>query len=68
MVKLSIDAQRTFLAANPDVFTPASGAWGRQGCTMICLGEADKSIVHQAVIAAWHNVAPDRIKKQLAAK
>jgi hypothetical protein len=68
MVKLSVDEQRTFLAANPNVFTPASGAWGRQGCTMIRLSAADKSIVRQAVIAAWHNVAPDRIKKQLATK
>lgn len=68
MVKLNLDEQRTFLAANPNVFTPASGAWGRQGCTMIHLSAADTSIVRQAVIAAWQNVAPDRIKKQRAAK
>jgi hypothetical protein len=68
MVKLSVDEQRTFLAANPNEFAPASGGWGRQGCTMIRLSEADRSIVRQAVVAAWHNVAPDRIKKQHAAK
>jgi hypothetical protein len=68
MVKLNLDEQRTFLAANPNVFTPASGAWGRQGCTMIRLAEADKSVVRQAVVSAWQNVAPDRVKKQRTAK
>ena len=35
MVKVAPDEQRVLLREYPKTFTPASGAWGRQGCTMV---------------------------------
>jgi hypothetical protein len=61
MVKLTLDDQASFLRAEPDAFEPASGAWGRRGCTMIRLKNAKESVVREAVIAAWRNLAPKRL-------
>jgi hypothetical protein len=61
MVKLKPDEQASFLRAAPDIFQPASGAWGRRGSTIIRLRDAKSSIVKQAVIEAWRNVAPERL-------
>ena len=51
MVKVSPDVQRR-LCASP-VFTPASGAWGRAGCTMLVLADADAKVVEGALAEAW---------------
>ena len=37
MVKLTPDQQAAYLRASPEVFRPASGAWGRGGATIVCL-------------------------------
>jgi len=58
MVKLTPEQQAAVLEAEPAVFTPASGAWGRQGCTMLLLRAARKGSVWPALIAAWRNTAP----------
>ena len=56
MAKLSPEEQREFLREYPDVFYPAAGAWGRQGCTMINLGLADEAAVRGALSLAWEGV------------
>jgi len=61
MVKLTLDDQASFLRAEPDSFEPASGAWGRRGCTIIRLKNAKESVVREAVTAAWRNIAPKRL-------
>ncbi len=61
MVKLTADQQASLVRAEPDVFQPASGAWGRRGCTIVRLGDADAVTVRQALIAAWRNTAPKRL-------
>lgn len=61
MVKLKPDQQAQFIAGAPNVYKPASGAWGRQGCTIVNLDEAVKTTVRQALIAAWRNTAPKRL-------
>jgi len=61
MVKLTTDQQASFVRAEPDVFQPASGAWGRQGCTIVRLSNAEELTVHQALTAAWRNNAPKRL-------
>ena len=61
MVKLKPDEQAAFLQAEPGVFQPASGAWGRSGSTIIKLRAAKISIVRQALIAALRNIAPQRL-------
>jgi len=60
MVKLMAEQQATFIRAQPNVFQPASGAWGRRGCTIVTLRRAKKSMVKEAMILAWRNTAPKR--------
>jgi hypothetical protein len=61
MVKLKPDEQAIFLKAEPTIFQPANGAWGRRGSTIIKLQDAKSSIVNRAIIAAWRNTAPKRL-------
>jgi hypothetical protein len=64
MVKLTADQQASFVRAEQDVFQPARGAWGRRGCTIVRLRDADELTVRQALIAAWRNTAPKRLVQQ----
>jgi hypothetical protein len=56
MVKLAPEQQEEFIRNDPDTFEPASGAWGRQGCTMVRLSKADEAIVGEAMTLAWQAV------------
>lgn len=53
MVKLTPEQQQDFLTADPATFTPASGAWGRQGCTMVNLESARDDQLGEAMTLAW---------------
>lgn len=53
MVKLSPEQQQLFMRDHPAMFTPASGAWGRQGCTMVKLSAADEETIGEAMTLAW---------------
>ncbi len=64
MVKLPADQQASFVAADPEVFQPASGAWGRGGATIVRLCAAKEQSVRQALIAAWRRTAPKRLVQQ----
>jgi hypothetical protein len=64
MVKLTADQQASIVCTEPDVFQPFSGAWGRRGCTKVCLAAAQELTVRQALIAAWRNTAPKRLAQQ----
>jgi len=57
MVKLTPAQQEAFIGANTGVFTPASGAWGRQGCTMVLLARLDEEVLGEAMTLAWQNSA-----------
>lgn len=57
MVKLPPEEQEVFLRAHPDVFTPASGAWGRQGSTLMALQAVPKAVMRDALRAAHRHVA-----------
>jgi hypothetical protein len=58
MVKLTPEEQRIFVNANPDVFSPANGAWGLRGSTLVRLKAADANTVHEAMKTAWLSRAP----------
>jgi hypothetical protein len=60
MVKLTPPQQKAFMSANADVFTPASGAWGRQGCTMVVLDRLDEEVLGEAMTLAWQNATQAR--------
>jgi hypothetical protein len=64
MVKLTAEQQGLFLRSEPDAFHPASGAWGRRGCTIVQLDAVDESSARQALTAAWRNTAPKRLVEQ----
>src|SRR5581483_6580835 len=53
MVKLSPEEQQNYLRAAPEVFTPAAGAWGVKGATMVRLKAAKKGLTRRAVETAW---------------
>jgi hypothetical protein len=58
MVKLTPEQQAELTHDHPKIFTPVPGGWGRQGSTHIHLKFAKKTIVRQALEAAWRNTAP----------
>lgn len=53
MVRLSPAQQAEFIATPDGAFTPAAGAWGRQGCTYVRLDVASASDVRRALRLAW---------------
>jgi hypothetical protein len=65
MVKLTAGQQRQFTRADPELFVPAKGAWGQQGCTTVCLKRAKKATLSPAMIAAWRNHAPDELAEDV---
>lgn len=62
MVKLTPAQQAAHVQAEPDAFEPAQGAWGRSGCTYINLRHAKKTTVRAALLSAWLNVAPAKLR------
>jgi hypothetical protein len=65
MVKLTPEQQRIFMRAEPDVFVPVKGGWGRQGCTNVILDSAEPELVRRALIAAWRKTAPKRLAEAI---
>lgn len=63
MVKLTPDQQAPLLRGEPDVYKPASGAWGVKGATIVALETADWEGVRTVLRLAWRNTAPKRLLK-----
>jgi len=61
MVKLTPAQQAEFIKKHPRAFEACNGAWGRKGCTKVLLKTATKATVSPALIAAWTNIAPQRL-------
>ena len=61
VVKLTPEEQRSFVRADPDVFQPVKGGWGRRGNTNVQLPTANIERVREALVAAWRNTAPKRL-------
>ena len=55
MVKLKPDQQQDFISAESAAFAPASGAWGRQGCTTVRLDSVAEDQLGEAMTLAWQN-------------
>lgn len=58
MVKLTPDQQEMRVAAEPSVFVPVPGGWGRGGATRLRLALCDEATARGALTDAWRNVAP----------
>jgi hypothetical protein len=61
MVNLTPDQQQVLVRADPRVFAPGPGAWGRNGCTSVRLRSARKTVVRGALLQAWRKRAPKRL-------
>jgi len=65
MVKLSPEEQHYFSKAEPEVFVPVKGAWGRHGATSVHLKAATKETLSKAIHAAWRHTAPKSLLQKL---
>jgi hypothetical protein len=58
MVKLTPEQQTALVEAEPTVFVPVKGGWGRRGATNVRLRRATARTLAPALEIAWRNVAP----------
>lgn len=57
MVKVPPGLQRELVAGHAGACVPASGAWGRAGCTMVRLADIPLAVVREALQEAWQYAA-----------
>ncbi len=67
MVQLTPEQQEEFVRAEPEVFEPVKGGWGRGGATSVRLKAATKANVRPAMAAAWCNAAPKKLAREFEA-
>ena len=66
VVKLTPEVQAVLTEAEPNVFEPIAGSWGRRGWTNVDLVEADEETLRSALMAAWRTVAPPGLVAEYA--
>jgi len=66
VVKLTPEQQTMVVGAEPEIFRPVSGAWGKQGNTNVLLAKADRVTLNSALTMAWANIAPKPSAKKKA--
>jgi hypothetical protein len=66
VLKLTPEEQAMLTEAEPDIFRPVKGGWGRQGWTEVTLSAADETTLRSACLMAWRNAAPPAIRKREA--
>ncbi len=64
MVKLTPEQQAVFVNAQPKIFQPIKGGWGRRGCTQVRLAAGTSRAVGEALAVAWRNTAPQRLARE----
>jgi len=68
VLKLTSDQQEALVSAEPAVYVPVPGGWGRRGATLVKLRAARTASLRTALAAAWGNVAPKRLLRAAAGK
>lgn len=68
MVQLTPEQQSMLVEAEPDIFRPVPGGWGKRGSTHVRLARADPATLQSALTMAWTNVAPKSLLKANAGK
>ena len=61
VVKLTPEMQAVLTEAEPSLFEPIPGSWGKRGWTNLDLVDADEETVRSALLAAWMAVAPSAL-------
>ena len=64
VLKLTPEQQQSFLADQPQAFSPVQGGWGRMGMTFIHLHQADESLIAGALSTAFHNLQKKQSEKK----
>jgi hypothetical protein len=59
MVKLTPEQQSVLVEAEPEIFRPVPGGWGKYGNTNVRLAKADSTTLQSALKMAWQNIAPE---------
>lgn len=57
MVKLTPEQQAMVVEAEPEIFRPVPGGWGKGGSTQMRLAKADQATLRSALTMAWQNIA-----------
>ena len=65
MVKLTPEQQSVLVGAEPDIFRPVPGGWGKHGSTNVRLARAAAATLRSALTMAWRNVAPKSLIEAL---
>jgi hypothetical protein len=65
MVALTPEQQSKFVEAEPAVFAPVKGGWGRKGATNVRLRAVKKAMLQSALDTAWRNKAPQDLLHRL---
>jgi hypothetical protein len=63
MVKLTPEQQSVLVEAEPEIFRPVPGGWGKRGSTNVRLTAADETTLQSALTLAWSNIAPKSLLK-----
>ena len=63
ILKLTREQQEMMCAAEPGLFAPEPGHWGRLGWTRLAVESVDEVTARGALWTAWRNVAPKALSK-----
>lgn len=58
MVKLPLELQTAVISLHPGAITPAAGAWGRAGATLVRTDLVPDAFLADLIVSAWRHVAP----------
>ena len=58
MVILSPEEQAMLVEAEPAMFAPVPGGWGKSGATLILMAAVDPPTLRDALVRAWRRRAP----------
>jgi hypothetical protein len=64
VVKLTLEQQHSFIADQPEAFSPVQGGWGRMGMTFVHLDNADESVMTGALTTAFNNLQKKQAEKK----
>ena len=56
MLKVSLAQREILVAAEPAIFSPVAGGWGRNGATILSLAHADEATASSALAMAAANL------------
>jgi hypothetical protein len=62
VLRLAPADQAALCEAEPDLFTPLDGAWGRRGWTNLDLDLCAEETLRDALLAAWRRTAPPELR------